>query len=194
MSEGIGNRESGMEGRMGSTDSPFPIPDSRQSVPAFRVGIGYDSHHFAPGTEMILGGCRIPCDVCLVGHSDGDAVAHALTDAVLGAAGAGDIGEMFSNADERNRGRNSIEMLRAAVDRVRTLGWVVHNADITVVAEHPKIGPYRTVIRAALASALGIDAAAVSIKGKTNEGMGWIGRGEGLACMAVASLAPATRP
>lgn len=159
----------------------------------FRIGIGYDSHRFAPGTEMILGGCRIPCDVCLVGHSDGDAIAHALTDAVLGAAGAGDIGEMFSNTDERNRGRDSIEMLRAAVARVETLGWVVLNADITVVAEQPKIGPYRAAIRAALASALGIDAAAVSIKGKTNEGMGWIGRSEGLACMAVASLSPASR-
>ena len=197
---GTGSREQGT-GEAGASDSRFPIPDSRQSVPgsqfpvpAVRVGIGYDSHRFAPGTEMILGGCRIPCDVCLVGHSDGDAVTHALTDAVLGAAGAGDIGEMFSNADERNRGRDSIEMLRAAVDRVRTLGWVVHNADITIVAEQPKIAPYRTVIRTALAAALGVDAAAVSIKGKTNEGMGWIGRAEGLACMAVASLAPAGRP
>jgi 2-C-methyl-D-erythritol 2,4-cyclodiphosphate synthase len=143
---------------------------------------------------MILGGCRIPCDVCLVGHSDGDAVAHALTDAVLGAAGAGDIGEMFSNTDERNRGRDSIEMLRAAVARVETLGWVVINADITVVAEQPKIGPYRAAIRAALASALGVDATAISIKGKTNEGMGWIGRSEGLACMAVASLSAVSRP
>lgn len=159
-----------------------------------RVGIGYDSHRFAPGTEMILGGCRIPCHVCLVGHSDGDAVAHALTDAVLGAAGAGDIGEMFADTDERHRGRDSIEMLRAAVARVRTLGWAVQNADITVVAEQPRIGPYRGEICATLASALGVDTAAVSIKGKTNEGMGWIGRSEGLACMAVASLAPAGRP
>jgi 2-C-methyl-D-erythritol 2,4-cyclodiphosphate synthase len=187
---GTGNREPGTEAPRG-----VAVPGSQFPVRAVRVGIGYDSHRFAPGTEMILGGgCRIPCDVCLVGHSDGDAVTHALTDAVLGAAGAGDIGEMFSNADERNRGRDSIEMLRAAVDRVRTLGWVVHNADITVVAEQPKIAPYRTVIRTALAAALGIDAAAVSIKGKTNEGMGWIGRAEGLACMAVASLAPAGRP
>ena len=142
---------------------------------------------------MILGGCRIPSDVRLVGHSDADAVAHALTDAILGAAGAGDIGEMFSNTDERNRGRDSIEMLRAAVARVRTLGWAVQNADITVVAEQPSIGPHRTAIRAALASALGVDAAAVNIKGKSNEGMGWIGRAEGLACMAVASLCQASR-
>ena len=201
MSEpGTGSREQGSPAP-GASDSRFPIPDSRQSVPssrfpipAVRIGIGYDSHRFAPGTEMILGGCRIPCDVCLVGHSDGDAVAHALTDAILGAAGAGDIGEMFSDTDQRHRGRDSIEMLRAAVDRVRGLGWIVLNADITVVAEQPKIGPHRAAIRAALASALGIDAAAVSIKGKTNEGMGWVGRSEGLACMAVASLIPAGHP
>jgi len=196
----MGNREGGTDSA-GAADSRFPIPDSATPVsgsqfpvPVVRVGIGYDSHRFAPGTEMILGGCRIPCDVCLTGHSDGDAVAHALTDAVLGAAGAGDIGEMFSDNDERNRGRDSVEMLRLAVARIRSLGWRVQNADITVVAEQPKIGPYRDAIRATLAAALGIDAAAVSVKGKTNEGMGWIGRSEGLACMAVASLASAAEP
>ena len=184
-----GNRERGTEAPLGDT-----VPSSRFPVHGFRVGIGYDSHRFGPGTEMILGGCRIPCDRRLVGHSDGDAVAHALTDAVLGAAGAGDIGEMFADTDQRNRGRDSIEMLRAAVDRVRALGWTVQNADITVVAEQPRIGPYRADMCATLASALGIDATAVSIKGKSNEGMGWIGRSEGLACMAVASLAPVGRP
>ena len=156
-------------------------------------GIGYDSHRFAPGGPMTLGGCKIPSDVVLVGHSDGDAIAHALTDAILGAAGAGDIGEMFADTDERNRGRDSIEMLRLAVSRVHALGWTVHNADVTVVAERPKLGPHRAAIRSALAAALGVDATAVSVKGKTNEGMGWIGRAEGLACMAVASLAPASR-
>jgi len=190
---GTGNGERGTESPS-NLGSQFPVPSSQSPIAAFRVGIGYDSHRFAPGTEMILGGCRIPSDVRLVGHSDGDAIAHALTDAVLGAAGAGDIGEMFADTDERNRGRDSIEMLRAAVARVRTLGWIVQNADITVVAERPRIGPHRAEIRATLASALGVDAGAVSIKGKTNEGMGWIGRAEGLACMAVASLAPARRP
>ena len=155
-----------------------------------RVGIGYDSHRFAAGGPMILAGCTIPSDVSLVGHSDADAVAHALTDAVLGAAAAGDIGEMFADTDPRNRGRDSIEMLRAAVERVRALGWAVHNADITVVAEQPRIGPHRDAMRASLAAALGIDVGGVSVKGKTNEGMGWIGRAEGLACMAVASLVP----
>jgi 2-C-methyl-D-erythritol 2,4-cyclodiphosphate synthase len=158
-----------------------------------RVGIGYDSHRFAPGTEMILGGCRIPCEVCLEAHSDGDAVAHALTDAVLGASGAGDIGEMFADTDESNRGRDSIEMLRTAVGRVRSLGWVVLNADVTVVTEQPKIGPYREAMRATLAAALGVDRSAVSIKGKSNERMGWVGRSEGLACIAVASVASSSR-
>jgi 2-C-methyl-D-erythritol 2,4-cyclodiphosphate synthase len=157
------------------------------------VGIGYDSHRFSPGSEVILGGCRIPSDVGLAGHSDGDAVAHALTDAVLGAAGAGDIGEMFPDTDPTNRGRDSIEMLQLAVARVNGLGWAVQNVDITVVAERPKIGPYRDEIRARLASALGVDASCVGIKGKTNERMGWVGRAEGLACMAVASLISARR-
>jgi len=142
---------------------------------------------------MILGGCTIPSDVSLVGHSDGDAIAHAVTDAVLGAAGVGDIGEMFADTDPRNRGRDSIEMLRAAVARVHAIGWAVHNVDITVVAERPRIGPYRDAIRSAIAAAVAVDPSAVCVKGKSNEGMGWIGRAEGLACMAVASLAPATR-
>ena len=179
MAAGTGNREPGVEA---PTDTP-----------ASRVGIGYDSHRFAPGGPMMLGGCQIPSDVTLVGHSDGDAVAHALTDAILGAAAAGDIGEMFADTDERNRGRDSIEMLRLAVARVQTMGWVVHNADVTVVAERPRLGPHRAAIQAKLAEALGVDVAAVSVKGKTNEGMGWIGRAEGLACMAVASLVPAGR-
>ena len=188
MAAGTGNGEEGTGTSLGAS-----VPGSRFPVPGFRVGIGYDSHRFAPGGPMILGGCTIPSDVSLVGHSDGDAIAHALTDAVLGAAGAGDIGEMFADTDVKNRGRDSIEMLRLAVDRVRALGWVVHNADVTVVAERPKIGPHRQAVRAALAAALGVDVAAVSVKGKTNEGMGWVGRAEGLACMAVASLAPAPR-
>ena len=166
--------------------------DARFPGPVVRIGIGYDSHRFAAGGPMTLGGCSIPADVSLVGHSDADAVAHALTDAILGAAGAGDIGAMFPDSDPVNRGRDSIAMLRAAVARVRVLGWAVHNADVTVVTERPKIGPHRDAMRASLAAALGVSVGAVSVKGKTNEGMGWIGRAEGLACMAVASLAPVT--
>ncbi len=140
---------------------------------------------------MVLGGVRVPSDVSLTGHSDGDAIAHAVTDAVLGAAAAGDIGEMFSDTDPKNRGRDSLEMLRTAVMRVHDRGWRVGNVDVTVIAERPKIGPHRDAMRAALAIAVGVSADLVSVKGKTNEGMGWIGRGEGLACIAVVTLLPA---
>ena len=153
-----------------------------------RSGIGYDSHRFAPGGPLRLGGVDIPGDVHLAGHSDGDAVAHAITDALLGAAGAGDIGEMFSDRDPANRGRDSIEMLRTAVARISTLGWSVANADVSVVAERPRIAEHREAMRAVLANALGLSPGEVSVKGKTNEGMGWVGRGEGLACIAVVTL------
>ncbi|HJR67509.1 MAG TPA: 2-C-methyl-D-erythritol 2,4-cyclodiphosphate synthase [Gemmatimonadaceae bacterium] len=153
-----------------------------------RSGIGYDSHRFAPGGPLRLGGVDIPGEVHLAGHSDGDAVAHAITDALLGAAGAGDIGQMFSDRDPANEGRDSVEMLRLAADRVRASGWRVANADVSVVTEQPRISDYRDAMRGALASALGVAIGDVSVKGKTNEGMGWIGRGEGLACIAVVTL------
>ncbi|MDQ6737520.1 MAG: 2-C-methyl-D-erythritol 2,4-cyclodiphosphate synthase [Gemmatimonadota bacterium] len=153
-----------------------------------RIGIGYDSHRFAPGGPIVLGGVRIPSDVSLTGHSDADAVAHAVTDAVLGAAAAGDIGSLFPDNDPVNRGRDSIEMLRGAVASVRALGFVVSNVDVTVVAEFPRIGPHASEMRSRLAAALGVAPMAVSVKGKSNEGMGWIGRGEGVACIAVATL------
>jgi 2-C-methyl-D-erythritol 2,4-cyclodiphosphate synthase len=156
-----------------------------------RSGIGYDSHRFEPGGPLVLGGVSIPSDVRLVGHSDGDAVAHAVTDAVLGAAAAGDIGEMFSDEDEANRGRDSIEMLGAAVERVRRRGFVVQQVDVTVIAERPRIAPHRAEMGARIADALRVAPDSVSIKGKTNEGMGWIGRGEGRACIAVATIVAA---
>jgi len=156
-----------------------------------RTGIGYDSHRFAPGGPMRLGGVDIPSDVVLVGHSDGDAICHALTDAILGAAAAGDIGEMFADTDAANRGRDSVEMLEAALARVERLGWRVGNVDVTVIAERPKVGPHRARICERLAAALRVGVECVSVKGKTNEGMGWVGRGEGLACIAVATLVPA---
>lgn len=153
-----------------------------------RVGIGYDSHRFVPGGPLLLGGVSIPADVSLHGHSDADAVAHAVTDAVLGAAAAGDIGVLFPDTDAANKGRNSIDMLDAAVHAIRALGHAVTNVDVTVVAEFPRIGPHATAMRARLAQALGVEPSAVSIKGKSNEGMGWIGRGEGIACIAVCTL------
>ncbi len=156
-----------------------------------RVGIGYDSHRFAPPGPMILGGVAIPGEVHLHGHSDGDAIAHAVTDAILGAAGAGDIGEMFPDKDPANKRKDSIDMLAAAVARIRAGGWIVNQVDVTVVAEQPRIGPYREEMKARLAPVLGVSADAISVKGKTNEGMGWVGRGEGLACMAVATIVSA---
>jgi len=156
----------------------------------FRIGLGYDSHRFADGGPLKLGGVDIAFDKHLVGHSDGDAIAHAVTDAILGAIGAGDIGELFSDRDPANRGRDSLEMLSVAVGHVRGAGHRVLQVDVTVVAEAPRLAPYREAMRTELARVLRIAPSAVSVKGKTNEGMGWIGRGEGIACIAVASLEP----
>lgn len=164
-----------------------PVAPSRAAV-RVRTGIGYDSHRFEPGDGVILGGVLIPAAHRLAGHSDGDAVAHAITDAILGGAGVGDIGEMFSDKDEANRGRDSIEMLHLAVERVRLVGWTPIQVDVTVIAETPRIGQYRASMRERLAHALGLTVSDVMVKGKTNEGMGWIGRAEGIACIAVATL------
>jgi 2-C-methyl-D-erythritol 2,4-cyclodiphosphate synthase len=155
---------------------------------SIRTGIGYDSHRFAPGGPLVLGGVRIPSDVHLHGHSDGDAIAHAVTDAVLGAVALGDIGAMFSDADSANAGRDSIEMLGIAVARVAAAGWRVGQLDVVVIAETPRITPHRDAMRARIAGATGITPDDVSIKGKTNEGMGFVGRGEGIACLATATL------
>lgn len=152
------------------------------------MGIGYDSHRFAPGGPLVLGGTAIPVEFSLAGHSDGDAVAHAVTDAVLGAAALGDIGAMFPDTSEDLRGADSMDLLRAAVRLLRDHGFRVVNADVVIVTETPKIAPYRDAMRAALAEALGVRLVDVSLKGKTNERMGWVGRGEGLACMATASV------
>ncbi|MGV3708585.1 MAG: 2-C-methyl-D-erythritol 2,4-cyclodiphosphate synthase [Gemmatimonas sp.] len=153
-----------------------------------RTGIGYDSHRFAPGGPMRLGGIDIPSDKHCDGHSDGDAICHAVTDAILGAAALGDIGEMFPDTDMANKNKDSIVMLEAARDRIESAGYSVHNVDVTVITERPKIGPHRTAIRERLAATLRITVDDVSVKGKTNEGLGWIGRNEGLAVMAVATI------
>src|SRR5215203_5801003 len=116
-----------------------------------RVGVGYDSHRFAPGGPMVLGGVRIEADVHLLGHSDGDAVAHAVTDAILGAAALGDIGAIFADTDPANAGRDSIEMLGIAVKRVHDAGWLVGQIDVVVIAETPRIAPYRSEMQRRLA-------------------------------------------
>ncbi|HEY8796146.1 MAG TPA: 2-C-methyl-D-erythritol 2,4-cyclodiphosphate synthase [Gemmatimonadaceae bacterium] len=157
---------------------------------AMRMGVGYDSHRFGPGNAVRLGGITIAHDRALTGHSDADAIAHAVTDALLGAVGEGDIGSMFPDNDPANHMRNSIEMLTLAMAFLRDRGWRANNVDVTVIAEAPRIAPYREAMRDALAGALQVDRTAVSVKGKTNEGMGWIGRGEGIACIAVATVVP----
>ena len=160
----------------------------REPDATIRVGVGYDSHRFVPGRPLILGGVLIPSETGLLGHSDADAVCHAIIDAILGAAGQGDIGETFPDSDPANKGRDSIGMLEAAVRKISAAGYSVNQVDVSVVAESPQLSPHREKIRARLASALGIDSSSVSVKGKSNEGMGWIGRSEGLACIAVATL------
>jgi 2-C-methyl-D-erythritol 2,4-cyclodiphosphate synthase len=165
-------------------------PRKRAAKLTMRMGIGYDSHRFGPGNAVRLGGVSVPHDRALTGHSDADVIAHAVTDALLGAAGEGDIGSMFPDTDPANRLRDSIEMLALAISHLRDRGWRANNVDVTVIAELPRIAPYREAMRDALAAALNLTRASVSVKGKTNEGMGWIGRGEGVACIAVATVVP----
>ncbi len=155
---------------------------------ALRMGIGFDSHRFAPGGPMRLGGIDVPDDRHCAGHSDGDAICHAVTDAILGAAAMGDIGALYPDTDPANKNADSVVMLAAAVARVHSTGWRVGNVDVTVIAERPKIGPHRDAMRARLAATLQVDVGDVFVKGKTNERMGWIGRDEGLGVMAVATL------
>lgn len=153
-----------------------------------RVGVGYDSHRFGEGGPMRLGGVDLPAEFHCAGHSDGDAVCHAVTDAVLGACALGDIGALFPDTDPANKGKDSVVMLEAALARVWEAGYQVGNVDITVVTEWPKVGPHREAMRARLAAALRTSTDRVFIKGKTNERMGWIGRGEGLAVLCTATL------
>ena len=154
-----------------------------------RVGIGYDSHRFAPGRPLILGGVTIPHSLGLTGHSDADAVCHALTDAILGAAGLGDIGQMFPDTDPRWKGADSVKLLTQANLAVVEAGYHFGQADITVIAEAPRMAPHIAGMQQRLADALVVSPSTISIKAKTNEGMGWIGRGEGIAAIAVATLA-----
>jgi 2-C-methyl-D-erythritol 2,4-cyclodiphosphate synthase len=146
------------------------------------VGIGYDSHRFAAGRRLVLGGVEVDHPRGLAGHSDADVLTHAVIDALLGAAGKGDIGALFPDDDEAWRGADSIDLLRTAVG---TIAGRIVNVDATLICEEPRIGPLRAEMERILAEAT---SARVSIKATTNEGMGWIGRGEGIACMAVASV------
>jgi 2-C-methyl-D-erythritol 2,4-cyclodiphosphate synthase len=153
-----------------------------------RVGIGYDSHRFEEGRPLVLGGIRIPHPRGLAGHSDADAVAHALIDAILGAAAAGDIGQHFPDTDPKWKGADSMELLRSAHQLVRERGYTLAQADLTIIIQQPRLGPHLAAMAAKLTELLGAPPGSVNLKAKTNEGMGFIGRGEGIAVIAVATL------
>ena len=152
------------------------------------TGIGYDSHRLVEGRRLILGGVEIEHELGLAGHSDADVLTHAIVDALLGAAGLGDIGEHFPDSDERFRDADSIELLHTVLARVTALGLQLVNVDTTVVMERPKLGPHREAIRERLAVALGLAPARVNVKASTGEGIGFVGRGEGVAALAIATL------
>ncbi len=154
----------------------------------FRVGQGYDVHALTPGRKLILGGVHIPHHQGLLGHSDADALLHAITDAILGGAGLGDIGGMFPDSGSQWEGADSRSLLRAAMEAVRAAGWQVGNIDATIIAQAPRIAPHVAAMCANIAADLGIAAEAVNVKGKTNERLGFEGRGEGIAAHAVALL------
>ncbi|HTY03605.1 MAG TPA: 2-C-methyl-D-erythritol 2,4-cyclodiphosphate synthase [Rhodocyclaceae bacterium] len=154
----------------------------------YRIGQGYDVHALVPGRRLILGGVNIPHPTGLAGHSDADALLHAITDAILGAAALGDIGRMFPDTDERWGGADSRRLLREAVTAVRAAGWRVSNVDATVIAQAPKIAPFASAMAANIAADLGIVPGCVSIKAKTHERLGFEGRQEGIAAQAVALL------
>jgi 2-C-methyl-D-erythritol 2,4-cyclodiphosphate synthase len=152
------------------------------------TGLGYDIHRFAEGRALVLGGVEIPHDRGLEGHSDADVLSHAIADAVLGAIGEQDIGHHFPNTDPSIRGISSLEILEKAANLARARGARINSVDATVIAEAPKIAPHVFVMRERIAAALGLPAARVAVKATTNEGLGAIGRGEGIAAMAVASV------
>ena len=157
--------------------------------PSFRIGNGYDLHRLVAGRPLILGGVKIPFDKGLLGHSDADVVCHAITDAILGAAGAGDIGRHFPDTDPVWKDADSVDLLRRATAIVGTAGFTVVNIDVVVIAQRPKLAPHADAVRARVADAIGCDPSQISVKGKTNEGVDSIGAGESIAAHAVALLA-----
>ena len=154
----------------------------------FRTGQGYDSHRFAPERALILCGVKIPFELGLAGHSDADAPVHALIDALLGALALGDIGHFFPDRDPRWKGADSLDLLRRTLALPAFTGWRVNNADLTIIAQQPKLAPHIETMRRNLAAALGVSDDRVSVKAKTNEGLGFTGRMEGLEAQAVVLL------
>ncbi|WP_445149180.1 2-C-methyl-D-erythritol 2,4-cyclodiphosphate synthase [Baekduia sp. Peel2402] len=162
------------------------------AAPSVRTGIGWDSHRLAEGRALILGGVTIPYDKGLDGHSDADVLVHAVIDALLGAAGLDDIGALFPDTDAAYKDADSIALLQDVVGRVIAKGLRVDHVDTTVIMERPKLSPHRAEIRATLAAALGVDGDQVNVKASTGEGLGFVGRGEGVAALAVATLSTAS--
>ncbi len=158
------------------------------TAPDLRIGLGVDAHAFGDGVPLVLGGVTIDHPLGLVGHSDGDVVAHALTDALLGAAGLADIGLLFPSDDERYRGADSLALLADAYGQVRAAGFALVNADCVVIGQEPRVAPHRDEMRRRLAAALGVEAGLVNVRATTTDRLGFTGRGEGLASNAVALL------
>lgn len=154
----------------------------------FRIGQGYDVHALTPGRKLIVGGVDIPHHSGLLGHSDADVLLHAITDALLGAAGLGDIGGMFPDTDPRWKGADSRMLLREAMAAVTRAGWRLGNLDATIIAQAPRVKPYVAAMQVNIAADLSVTAEAVNIKGKTTERLGFVGRGEGIAAEAIALL------
>jgi 2-C-methyl-D-erythritol 2,4-cyclodiphosphate synthase len=159
-----------------------------------QTGIGYDCHRFAPGRRLVLGGVELEHSVGLAGHSDADVLTHAIIDALLGAAGLGDIGQHFPDTDERYRDAHSLELLRVAVAKLAEAGLTPTHVDATIVIERPHVSPARERIRATLARALGLPVEHVNVKATRGEGMGFVGREEGAAALAVATVVHAQAP
>ncbi len=157
-----------------------------------RTGLGYDCHRFADGRPLVLGGVEIEHTQGLDGHSDADVLTHAIIDALLGASGLGDIGQHFPDTDERYRGVSSIELLQSAIELLARAGYEIVNVDSTVIIEQPHLSPVRDRIRDTLAQALGVQPDAVNVKATRGEGMGFVGRGEGAAALAIATVSLAS--
>jgi len=172
------------------------MPDQAQTnealTPIYRSGFGYDVHRLVEGRPLILGGIEVPFEKGLEGHSDADVLLHALIDAVLGAAGLGDIGAHFPSSDASIEGISSLEMLRKVMDMVGATGWRVENVDGTIVAQRPRLSPHTPRMKTAIAEALGVDEDRVNVKSKTTDGLGFAGRGEGMAAYCAVMLAKDT--
>ena len=187
IAEGLRNAERGLRRPdVSPNENPAANRDPQSAIP--RAGTGYDLHRLVAGRPLVLGGVTIPSERGALGHSDADVVCHAVTDAILGAASLGDIGQHFSDSDPRWKDANSIDLLRRVVQLVIERGFMVGNVDVTVILETPKIRDHVDAMRASVAGAIGIDVARVSIKGKTNEGVDAVGRGEAIAAHAIALL------